>query len=108
MATHTIFMRSNLELAAAQLVDYYRLRFQIEFNFHDAKQHFGLENFMSVTATAVNNATNLAIWLITDSAGGIQGVRDLKTAVHGPKYITAVLKLLPPKLHNELKSPINR
>ena len=34
--------------------------------------------------------------------------RDLKTAVRGRKYITMIFKLLPQKLHNELKSPIER
>ena len=48
-ATYTILMSSDLALAAAQLVTYYRLRFQIEFNFRDAKQHFGLEDFMNVS-----------------------------------------------------------
>jgi putative transposase len=114
-ATYTILMSSDLGLAAVQLVDYYRLRFQIEFNFRDAKQHFGLEDFMNVTATAVNNAANLAMCmvnvsakLIADSDGEIQGVRDLKTVVRGRKYIAVIFKLLPPKLLNELKSQINR
>jgi hypothetical protein len=44
----------------------------------------------------------------TDSGSGNQGVRDLKTTVHGHKYFTVVLKLFPQKLHNELKSQINR
>ena len=114
-ATYTILMSSDLALTAVQLVEYYGLRFQIEFNFRDAKQHFGLEDFMNVTATAVNNAANLAMCmvnvsakLIADSDGEIQGVRDLKTVVRGRKYIAVVLKLLPPKLHNELKSQIDR
>jgi putative transposase len=114
-ATYTILMSSDLALAAAQLVEYYGLRFQIEFNFRDAKQHFGLEDFMNVTPIAVNNAANLAMCmvnvsakLIADSGGEIHGVRDLKTAVRGRKYVTVILKLLPQKLHNELKSPIDR
>ena len=70
---------------------------------------------MSVTSTAVNNAANLAMCmvnvsakLIADSGGEIQCVRDLKTVVRGRKYIAVIFKLLPPKLHNELKSQINR
>jgi putative transposase len=35
---HVILFSSDLTLAAASLVDYYGLRFQIEFNFRDAKQ----------------------------------------------------------------------
>jgi putative transposase len=36
---HVILFRSDLALAYAPLVDYYSLRFQIEFNFRDAKQY---------------------------------------------------------------------
>jgi len=63
----------------------------------------------------VNNAANLAMCmvnvsakLIADSGGEIQGVRDLKTAIRGRKSVTVILKLLPQKLHNELKPRINR
>jgi putative transposase len=42
-----------LNLTAAQIVDYYSLRFQIEFNFRDAKQHWGLEDFMNVSPQAI-------------------------------------------------------
>lgn len=114
-ATHMILMSSDLALSAVQLVAYYRARFQIEFNFRDAKQHFGLEDFMNVTPTAVNNAANLAMCmvnvsakLIADSGGTIQGVRDLKTAMRGRKYVAVILKLLPRALHNELKVTIDR
>jgi len=52
-----------LTLPYDQLIDYYRLRFQIEFNFRDAKQFWGLEDFMNVTQTAVTNAANLALFM---------------------------------------------
>ena len=55
---HVILFGSDLELAYAPLVDYYGLRFQIEFNFRDAKQYWGLEDFMNVTPTGVTNAAN--------------------------------------------------
>ena len=37
----------------AKLIDYYKLRFQIEFNFRDAKQYWGLEDFMNVNEIPV-------------------------------------------------------
>ena len=43
---HVILFSSDLALAYAPLVDYYSLRFQIEFNFRDAKRYWGLEDFM--------------------------------------------------------------
>ena len=40
---HVILFTSDLELPYDTLRDYYSLRFQIEFNFRDAKQYWGLE-----------------------------------------------------------------
>ena len=37
---HVILFSSDLDLAYTPLVDYYGLRFQIEFNFRDAKQYW--------------------------------------------------------------------
>ena len=50
-SAHVVLFSSDLALAYAPLVDYYGLRFQIEFNFRDAKQYWGLEDFMNVTPT---------------------------------------------------------
>ena len=58
---HVILFSSDLELSCENLVDYYSLRFQIEFNFRDAKQFWGLEDFMNVNPTAVTNAANLSL-----------------------------------------------
>ena len=38
---HVVLFSSDLDQAYDQLIDYYRLRFQIEFNFRDAKQYWG-------------------------------------------------------------------
>ena len=50
------------------MIDYYRLRFQLEFNFRDAKQFWGLEDFMNVNKTPVNNAANLSMFRVNVSA----------------------------------------
>ncbi len=42
---HVILFSSDLE--HEKLVEYYQLRSQIEFNFRDAKQYWGLEGFMN-------------------------------------------------------------
>jgi putative transposase len=39
-----------------KLIDYYCQHFQIEFNFRDAKQYCGFEDFMNVGSIQVNNA----------------------------------------------------
>ncbi len=61
---NVILFSSDLELSYDKLIDYYSLRFQIEFNFRDAKQFWGLEDFMNVTQTAVTNAANLALFMV--------------------------------------------
>lgn len=50
---HVCLFSSDLELAYDKLIDYYSLRFQIEFNFRDAKQFWGLEDFMNTKETYV-------------------------------------------------------
>src|SRR5262249_56247942 len=59
-----VLFSSDLDLAYASLVDYYGLRFQIELNFRDAKQYWGLEDFMNVTPTGVTNAANLSLFMV--------------------------------------------
>jgi len=39
--SHVILFSSDLELSSALIIEYYKLRFQIEFNFRDAKQFWG-------------------------------------------------------------------
>ena len=64
-AVHEMFERNHeaLSLGYENLIDYYRLRFQIEFNFRDAKQYWGLEDFMSVNERPVYNSANLAMFM---------------------------------------------
>src|SRR5262249_38907252 len=55
---HCLLFSSDLQIGWEKLVEYYGLRFQIEFNFRDAKQHFGLEDFMTRTEVGVETAAN--------------------------------------------------
>jgi len=102
-----ILFSSDLDLDYKKLIDYYKLRFQIEFNFRDAKQYWGLEDFMNIKETPVNNAVNLAFFMVNVSHILINNVRpqnaefsvqDLKAHFRGGKYVDEVLKLLPQKL----------
>ena len=49
--SHVLLFSSDLALDAETLIDSYALRFQIEFNFRDAKQYWGLEDFMNINET---------------------------------------------------------
>jgi putative transposase len=108
---HVLLFSSDLALAFEKLVEYYSLRFQIEFTFRDAKQHWGLEDFMTVTATGVRNAANLSLFLVSLSSVLLTEARrtdpqcsvlDLKAWYRGSKYVSETLKLLPEKLDEGL------
>ena len=107
---HVVLFRSALDLTYNRLIDFYALRFQIEFNFRDAKQSWGLEDFMNVSETTVTNAANLSLFMVNLSHSLLQGFRqdspeasilDLKAHYRGHKYVTETLKLLP-----EMPEPI--
>ncbi len=114
---HVLLVSSDLALAFDKLVEYYSLRFQIEFTFRDAKQHWGLEDFMTVTAVGVSNAANLALLMVSLSAVLLENERktdphcsvlDLKAWYRGSKYVRETIKLLPEKLDESLVVRISR
>ena len=104
--SHVLLFSSDLALDAEKMIEYYQLRFQLEFNFRDAKQFWGLEDFMNVNKTPVNNAANLSMFMVNVSAKLLTPLRlehsqwsvlDLKTRYRGAKYLHETLKILPQK-----------
>ena len=103
---YVLLFSSDLELDAEKMIDYYSLRFQIEFNFRDAKQYWGLQGFMNVNKTPVNNAANMSMFMVNVRAKLMEknrcqipeySVLDLKSHYRGLKYIDETLKILPQK-----------
>jgi DDE superfamily endonuclease len=103
---HVLLFSSELTLPYATLIDYYSLRFQLEFNFRDAKQYWGLEDFMNISPTAVTNAANLSLFMVNLVERVLQDVRrhqpacsvlDLKAHCRGAKYVEETIKMLPEK-----------
>ena len=112
---HVILFSSDLELPYDQLIDFYSLRFQIEFNFRDAKQFWGLEDFMNVIPTAVTNAANLSLFIVNVSQVLMCQYRqddpnfsilDLKAHYRGYRYVTETIKMLPQKPDHDLVSQL--
>jgi putative transposase len=106
---HTVLFSNDLELGWEKLVKYYGVRFQIEFDFRDAKQHFGLEDFMNQTPRGVENAANMAFLMIllsskllTERGGKCVGINDLKSEYRGVFYALSTLKLVEPKAESIL------
>ena len=101
---HVVLFSSDLALEAEKLFDYYKLRFQIEFTFRDAKQYFGLEDFMGVKETSVANAVGLSFFMVNLSTYLLNhlrtsytgaGVNDLKSYYRAWHYIAEIMKLVP-------------
>ncbi len=105
---------SDLELSYEKIIDFYSLRFQIEFNFRDAKQDWGLEDFtssrcscgMNIKDLPVTNASNLSLFMVNLSQVLLRefrevhpdsGILDLKAYFRAAKYFEKTIKMLPEK-----------
>jgi len=97
-----LLFSDDLALAGETLIEYYSLRFQIEFDFRDAKQYWGLEDFMNVKETQVGNFANFSLFMVTFSrllSAKMEGLDrgsmlDLKTLFRARKYTRRILNSL--------------
>ena len=101
---HIVLFSTDLDLTAEQIVDYYSLRFQIEFNFRDTKQHWGLDDFMTIKPQAVTNSINLSFFMVNFSQVMLEPYRehdpcfsvlDLKAQFRARRYLSETIKMLP-------------
>jgi len=103
---HVVLCSSDWALAYAPLVDYYRLRFPIEFNFRGTKQYWSLEDFMHVTPTGVTHAAHLSLCMVHvaycrradgHTRAPDDSVLDLQADYRGDKDVEETIKMLPEK-----------
>jgi hypothetical protein len=103
---HVVLFSSDLQLSYDKIVDYYRLRFQLEFNFRDAKQYWGLEDWMNIQEVPLTNALNLSLFMVNVSqvllaafrkSNPQSSVLDLKAYCRAARYFEETLKMLPQK-----------
>lgn len=101
-----ILFSSDMTLSFEKIIDYYSLRFQIEFNFRDAKQFWGLEDFMNIKEEPLTNALNLSLFVVNLSQVLLRefrhtnpesGILDLKAYFRAAKYFEETIKMLPQK-----------
>ena len=62
-----VLFSTDLSFTPELIIEYYSLRFQIEFNFRDAKQYFGLADFRAYKTTQVDNSVGLAFFMVNFS-----------------------------------------
>ena len=102
---HVLFFSTDLTLNYQKIIDYYSARFQIEFNFRDAKEFWGLEDFMNTKEERIHNAANLAFFMVNLSLflldkfrainhNPASGIRDLIASYRADKYYQETLKLV--------------
>lgn len=102
---HIVLFSTDLELSFDKILKYYSSRFQIEFNFRDAKEFWGLQDFMNVNELPISNAANLSFFMTnfsnillsdfrTRENNQKLGIRDLISGYRSEKYISETLKLV--------------
>jgi len=97
-----LLFSDDLTLSYDLLIQYDSLRFQMEFDFRDRKPYWGLEDFMNIGETQVNNAANLSWFMVTFSRiilSKIPGVQhgsmpDLKTVFRACKVTRRIINML--------------
>jgi putative transposase len=103
---HVVLFSSDLALSYDKIIDYYRLRFQLEFNFRDAKQFWGLEDWMNIQEVPLTNALNLSLFMVNVSqvllaefrkSNPQSSVLDLKAYCRAARYLEETIKMLPKK-----------
>ena len=103
---HVSLFSTDLAQDYDKIIKFYSLRFQIEFNFRDTKQYWGLEDFMNIKENAVTNAANLSLFMVNFSYALLQSFRehnpeysvlDLKSHYRGCRYASQTIKMLPQK-----------
>lgn len=103
---NAILFTVDLELSYEKIIEFYRLRFQIEFNFRDAKQFWGLEDFMNTKEIPLTNAINMSLFMGNLSKVLLHdfrlsypesGILDLKANFRAVKYVEETIKILPEK-----------
>lgn len=110
-SSHNILFSTDLELSYQKIIHFYRLRFQIEFNFRDAKQFFGLQDFINIKEQRIHNFINLSGFMVNLSQALIIDYRkhnkyfsltDLISLYRSKFYTSQILKLIKKKYPNFL------
>lgn len=119
----TVLFSTDLEASADTIIKHYHARFQIEFNFRDARQFFGLSHFKNIKPQQVTNAIGGAFFMVSLSNILLfeikvkhpkcqLSIQDLKAFFRAEKYLNELLNIpenrtgafLSP--HHQLKIPI--
>lgn len=101
-----------------KIVYYYHCRFQIEFNFRDAREYFGLTHFKSIKQTQVENTIGCAFFMVNlsqlllmksrkSTKNENMSILDLKAQFRGFKYAFEIINCCDIPPNQILNSKIN-
>lgn len=100
--SRAILFSTDIDADYNTIIDIYQVRFQIEFNFRDARQFFGLSNFKNIKKQQVLNVISYAFFMVSLSNILIfeikqihpdcpLSIQDLKAFFRAEKYINELL-----------------
>ncbi len=89
---------TDINLSAHKILEYYKLRFQIEYLFRDAKQHLGLEDCQSTKKECLDFHFNMAMMTLNlarqesyASGKKIFSLYDIKTHYFNEKWLENII-----------------
>jgi putative transposase len=100
--SRAVLFSTDLEADHKTIIDIYHVRYQIEFNFRDARQFFGLSNFKNIKKQQVQNVIGYAFFMVTLSnillfeikhkyPESKFSIQDLKAYFRAEKYLNELL-----------------
>lgn len=104
-STLSVFFSTDLNLSPQDMIRYYALRFQIEFDFRNAKQHFGLNDFKNYKPVQLQNFVSMSFFmtlyskiLLNEKRTTLQNpnisIHDIKTLYHAHFHYYNLLKYI--------------
>ena len=109
---HILLASTDLELQALKIIDYYRLRFQIEFLFRDAKQFTGLNHCQARSEEKLHFHFNLSLAAINMAQFKMKSdpttlsMNTLKRMAYNTRFTSFLLTQLRPLAKIDINSPI--
>ena len=99
-----VLFSTDPDATANTIIQYYNSRFQIEFNFRDARQFFGLSHFKSIFSNQVTNTIGYAFFMVslsnillfeikTKYPDCQLSIQDLKAFFRAEKYLNELLNI---------------
>ena len=109
---HILLACTDLEIEPLKIIDYYRLRFQIEFLFRDAKQFTGLNHCQARSKEKLNFHFNLSLAAINmanlkmKANPTIVSMNTFKRLAYNTRFVTFLFKQLSSVAEIDINSPI--